>query len=227
MESMAGKVHIDHRIPDTVVKIYPRADTQKFKCWGSGVENEKFVERLLPGLGPRVIELWQDERAEYARLKLLHGSSLRIEHIPDELLEEAGVVLGRIHSCHNATWGPLTGKPHFADPRQAFSSRFRAALRLLESVDPALADTVAAWSAPRLATAMWSGRPVLVHGDFGAANLISTRHGIRVIDWEHARWGHPTALKNPEQWLLVSGFWLMVTGWLQVDSGVVMVPGRP
>lgn len=191
MASVAGKVYIDDRIPGTVVKIYPREDTQKFKCWGSGVENEKFVERLLPGLGPPVVDLWQDERAEYARLKRLHGSALAIEHISDELLEEAGMVLGRIHSCRNTSWGPLSGKPHFADARQAFCARFRAALRLLAPVDPALADAVAAWSASRLATATWSGEPVLVHGDFGAANLISTRNGIRVIDWEHARWGHP------------------------------------
>jgi len=40
--------------------------------------------------------------------------------------------------------------------------------------------------------------------------------------------GHEgTALKNPELWLVVSGFWLMVTGWLQVDSGIVMASGRP
>ncbi len=38
---------------------------------------------------------------------------------------------------------------------------------------------------------------------------------------------HPTALKNPELWLLVSGFWLMVTRWLQVDSGIVMASGSP
>jgi len=191
MPSVAGKVHIDYRIPGTVVKTYSREDTKRFKCWGSGVENEKIVECLLPGLGPRVVNLWQDEHAEYARLTLLNGSSLRIGDISDELLEEAGMVLGRIHSCRNATWGPLAGKLHFADARQAFVSRFRAALRLLASVDPALADTVTAWSAPRLATSIWSGGPVLVHGDFGAANLISTRNGIRVIDWEHARWGHP------------------------------------
>ena len=36
-----------------------------------------------------------------------------------------------------------------------------------------------------------------------------------------------TALKNLELWLLVSGFWLMVTRWLQVDSGIVMASGSP
>jgi hypothetical protein len=36
-----------------------------------------------------------------------------------------------------------------------------------------------------------------------------------------------TALKNPELWLVVSGFWLMVTGWMQVDSGIVMASGSP
>jgi hypothetical protein len=40
-------------------------------------------------------------------------------------------------------------------------------------------------------------------------------------------WDEPTALKNPELWLLVSGLWLMVTGWLQVDSGIVMASGSP
>ncbi len=35
----------------------------------------------------------------------------------------------------------------------------------------------------------------------------------------------PTALKFPGLWLFVSGFWLMVTGWLQVDRGIVMEPG--
>jgi hypothetical protein len=35
-----------------------------------------------------------------------------------------------------------------------------------------------------------------------------------------------TALKNPELWLPVSGFWLMVTGWLQVGSGIVMASGN-
>jgi hypothetical protein len=39
--------------------------------------------------------------------------------------------------------------------------------------------------------------------------------------------GEPTALKNPELWLVVSGFWLMVTGWMQVDSGIVMASGSP
>lgn len=189
--SVTGKVQIDHRVPGTVVKTYPYEDTLKFKCWGSGVGNEKVVERLLPGLGPRVVELWQDERAEYARLTLLRGSPLRIEHLSDELLEEAGIVLGRIHSCRHARWGSLNGKLHFTDARQAFSSRFRAALRLLAGVDPVLADAITAWSAPRLAAAVWSGEPVLVHGDFGPANLIKTPNGIRVVDWEHARWGHP------------------------------------
>jgi hypothetical protein len=37
----------------------------------------------------------------------------------------------------------------------------------------------------------------------------------------------PTALKNLELWLSVSGFWLMVTRWLQVDSGIVMASGGP
>ena len=42
-----------------------------------------------------------------------------------------------------------------------------------------------------------------------------------------AQWVAATALKNPELWLVVSGFWLMVTGWMQVDSGIVMASGSP
>jgi aminoglycoside phosphotransferase (APT) family kinase protein len=186
-----GKVRVDHSFPGSVVKTYPRADTLRFKCWDSGVYNEAVAGRLLPDIVPRTLGVWQDTLAEYARLEWLDGDRLDPVDAPDRDLRRLGEILGRIHSCEHHVWGTLSGRIRFTSAREAFASRFQSAVRLLTEVDPELAADVASWSGPRLEAAGWDGRPTLVHGDFGAANVICGGDHIRIIDWEHARWGHP------------------------------------
>jgi len=186
----AGKVSRDPTtVPPTAVKTYSSVDTARFKCWGSGVANERTARRLLGDAVPQVVDVWADGEAEYARLEWLDGRPLDLGAPAD--LVAAGRLLGAVHACTGTWWGSLDGAHRFGDQRAAFASRFQAGVRLLAGHEPALAARVEGWSAPRLAAAGWRGEPRLVHGDFGPNNLLRCGAVVRVLDWEHARWGHP------------------------------------
>lgn len=187
----SGKVRLDPLDPDSVVKTYPREDTKQYKCWGSGAGNESLVHPLLPDIVPRTVAIWSDDTAEYTRLERLPGGRFDSTTATEDCLRHVGRVLGRIHSCRHRTWGSLDGRFHFTSAAEAVGSRFEAAVRLMARVDPLLARDTRSWGAEHLQSSRWDGEPTLVHGDFGPANLVRRGERIGVVDWEHARWGHP------------------------------------
>lgn len=172
-----------------VVKRYPRTDTLAYKCWGSGVANEKLVKPLIAARVPTLIRTWSDATDEYAELAWVRGHHPGVP-VAAPVANTIGRLLGELHSHSQNWWGSLDGKHKFSSAAEAFGSRFVAAVNLLGRSHPVLAGAVAAWARPRLADVRLPGPPVLVHGDFGPANLLVDRE-IAVIDWEHARWGHP------------------------------------
>jgi hypothetical protein len=72
----------------------------------------------------------------------------------------------------------------------------------------------------------WSDRMIAETAGLSPGTVAQIRARSTTGSGQSNRVGR-TALKNPELWLVVSGFWLMVTGWLQVDSGIVMASGSP
>jgi len=173
------------------VKRYDRADTARFKCWGSGVRNEEIARRLLGDVVPRTLATWTEGEAELAALEWLEAAPFASGAGAGHGLEAAGRLLGRIHAQRGKRCGSLDGSCAFENHRSAFESRFRAGVGLLRGRDSELADRVAGWAAPRLAE-LGTDRPTaLVHGDFGPANLLGQGERLWVIDWEHARWGDP------------------------------------
>lgn len=181
------------RRPDgspVAVKSYPRADTAVYKCWGSGAGNERLAALLLPGLRiPRAYRVWTDGDGEYAELGWLSGGTLT-PPLDGETLHRAGRLLGRLHRCRGGWWGSLDGAHRFASAAAAFADRFAAAVQLLSRSHADLAAAVREWVGPRLAGLRLTGPPCLVHGDFGPRNLVAGAE-LGLIDWEHARWGHP------------------------------------
>lgn len=107
------------------------------------------------------------------------------------------LTLGRIHTQRGSYWGSLDGRWRFATCRDALRSRLAAATNLVGTCEPALAARIPAWTDTALDELAGLGPPVLVHGDFGVGNLL-LNSGIRVLDWEHARWGdvHEDRVKN-------------------------------
>jgi hypothetical protein len=181
------------RRPDgtpVAVKSYPRADTAAYKCWGSGVANERLVAPLLPGVRvPHTYRVWVEGGAEHAELAWLPGTRPAVP-LDAAALRRAGRLLGRVHGCRGGWWGSLDGRYRFETAAGAFADRFAAAVRLLARGHPELATAVRRWAGPRLGALRLTGPPRLVHGDFGPANLV-TGATLGLLDWEHARWGHP------------------------------------
>jgi aminoglycoside phosphotransferase (APT) family kinase protein len=171
-----------------VVKRYPRTDTIAFKCWGSGVQNERLVEPVVAARVPTLIRTWSDATDEYAELAWVAGSHPSVP-IGPSLAKAVGRLLGEVHTHRQEWWGSLDGTHRFSSAADAFRDRFAAAMALLGGSHADLAAAVEAWARPRLDDIGLPGPPVLVHGDFGPANLL-IGPGIAVIDWEHARWGH-------------------------------------
>jgi hypothetical protein len=182
---------VRHDGPGTsiVVKRYARADTAAYKCWGSGVRNEGLVEPLVPVRVPTLLRAWADGTDEYAELAWVEGHRPDVPVSPD-LARTLGRILGGLHAQQQDWWGSLDGVHRFASAAEAFRSRFAAAIVLLGRSQPELAAAAAEWAHPRLARLHLAGPPCLVHGDFGPANLLVGPQ-IAVLDWEHARWGHP------------------------------------
>jgi aminoglycoside phosphotransferase (APT) family kinase protein len=228
-----GKAWLEERSGKrTVVKIYPHGDTARFKCWGSGVRNERIARLFLGEHVPMTFSVWTDHQADYAELEWLSGSPLRTDVATALDVLTAGEMLGRIHSHRSNWWGSLDGVYRFSDPRTALQSRFALAVTLLRDHDAWLAERVANWAVTLMNNVGLAGPPVLVHGDFGPSNLIRSGDGQSILDWEHARWGNAVedwaklrfAAKFPEP----NGFGngegvleLLETGWTRVTGDPV------
>jgi hypothetical protein len=167
------------------LKTYPAADTARFKCWGSGSRNEATARRRLGPIVPELVHWAFDDQAEFAWLEWIDGDP---PTGTDEFYLAAGRTLGRIHTQPGPYWGSLDGVWQFPTCRDALRSRFAAGVDLLAIADAGLAAQVRDWAAAALDRLTVHRAPVLVHGDFGLGNLLLD-HGIRVLDWEHARWG--------------------------------------
>jgi aminoglycoside phosphotransferase (APT) family kinase protein len=226
-----GKVQ---RLPPgscTAIKTYPHSNTLRFKCWGSGASNERIARELLGDVVPSTLELWYDDAAEYARLEWIDGVHFDPARMDEADLVAAGRLLGRIHSTHGAGWGSLDGAYAYPDPASAFAARFAAAVALLAEHDVRLARQVSSWSLPLLAWVRWDGPSTLVHGDYGLANLIRRQGRIHVLDWEHARWGHPeedwTKIRLVSRFPEPSGFGRATEALPLLEEGWSAVTGRP
>jgi aminoglycoside phosphotransferase (APT) family kinase protein len=182
----------------SVLKTYPRADTERFKCWGSGALNEAHVRPLLGSVVPTVLSAWADSEAEYVSLERIEADPFDAATASADQLAAAGRMLARIHGTRGTYWGALYGGYRFDDPLAALGTRIGAAVRLLGSQEPDLAEWLLRWTSWRLGAVTWVERPTLVHGDYGPANLLCAEDGLRVIDWEFARWGDPL-----EDWAMI------------------------
>jgi hypothetical protein len=176
-----------------VIKRYPYQETKRFKCFGSGSRNESFLPRPIAALAPSLLAYSLSEDEEIVTLEHCAGQRLEIGEIGYAEAEEAGSVLGQIHSIQGDSFGSLDGSYRFPSLRDAFAPRWQVAIELLSSLDKMLAEKIDnqgrlcfhhldRWHSPRL-----------VHGDFGLANLLWSplRHVSSVLDWEHARFGDP------------------------------------
>lgn len=168
-------------------KYYSAADTAKFKCWGSGYRNEQIVATLLGSAVPAVVDTWSEESGDFITYRWVEGAPVA----PGREFA-VGALLGRIHSVVGPHWGSLDNRHTFADGVSALASRWDFAMRLIRSVDPGFSSIVERWGDRVLAALDVPGLPRLVHGDFGPANLLDTGGDLVALDWEHARWGHPS-----------------------------------
>jgi hypothetical protein len=167
-----------------VLKTYPAADTARFKCWGSGSRNEAIARRRLGTIVPELVHWAFDDHAEFAWLEWIDGDSPRGT---DELCVAAGRTLGRVHTQAGPYWGSLDGVWRFRTCRDALRSRFAAGVNLLAIAG--LAARVRGGAGAALDRLTVHRAPALVvHGDLGLGNLLLDQ-GVRVLDWEHARWG--------------------------------------
>ena len=195
---LGGKVFKESGSAPAVLKVYSRRDTERFKCWGSGARNEDIVRDFLGSAVPEIVAAWSDQTTEYVRLEWIEGQTFDATQANAEQMNAAGQLLGRIHTFRSGSWGALNGMPSFGDGSAAFTSRFTAAIRLLAKEHRSLSDRLERWVGDAMTRVQWDEPATLVHGDFGPANLLWSGGHLRVIDWEHARWGHPR-----EDWALI------------------------
>jgi aminoglycoside phosphotransferase (APT) family kinase protein len=176
-----------------IVKRYSYTETKRFKCFGSGSQNEAFLPSPIADWTPSLLAYSSSTDEEMATLEYREGQHLKGEEIGYAEAEEIGRVLGQIHSIQGNLFGSLDGSYQFRSLKEAFVPRWQVAVDLLSSLDESLARKVDkqgrlyfqyldTWPLPRL-----------VHGDFGLANILwsPSRHISSVLDWEHARFGDP------------------------------------
>lgn len=175
------------------LKRYPHAETAQFKVFGSGYLNESFLPRALSADVPNIISHGQTPHDDYAYLELIKGTCRAAEALSCLEARACGTILGKINRQRGHWFGSLDGKYKYASWRESWIPRWKVMVRLLESVDRQLAERTASWGAAMLTRVDDTFNPFLVHGDYGPGNLIWTAGRCEpvVIDWEHARFGHP------------------------------------
>lgn len=179
-----------HAGQDCVLRMFSPQDTERYKCWGSGSGNDRVAAALLPDLVPQAVGHWTQDGVEVTAQRWVAAPTLLDVGVDRRTCALAGTALGTIHRQRGSGPGSLDGAYRFADQAEAFASRWRHAVRLVAHHGSALAQALDAWGAPRLRLAGGT-EARLVHGDFGASNLLVSGERCHVIDWEHARWGDP------------------------------------
>lgn len=176
-----------------VAKHYPRDETELYKCYGSGYRNEAIVGGRCDVPLPRALDFRDTESEQIAYLELLDGDPRRAIDLGSSESSVAGALLGDIHRTCGDWFGPLDGCRRYGSWHEAWRPRWRTMLGVVETVDQKLAERLAEWGDFVLDEFSLQTPPRLVHGDFGPGNLMWLRQGrgAAVIDWEHARYGHP------------------------------------
>jgi hypothetical protein len=175
------------------LKRYPHAETARYKVYGSGYLNESLLPDILSGDVPRIVRHGRTADDDYAYLELISGVCWPTADLTQAQVRACGFMLGKIHQQRGQWFGSLDGEHRYSSWPDSWRPRWEVMVSLLRDADSALADEVARWGTARLASLPITCGPRLVHGDYGPANLIwvTGRPMPRVIDWEHARFGHP------------------------------------
>lgn len=179
-----------HAGRDCVVRRFSPQDTERYKCWGSGSGNDRVAAALLPDLVPEPLGHWTQDGTEVTAQLWVAAPTLLDAGVDRRNCALAGATLGTIHRQRGSGPGSLDGAHRFDGQAEAFASRWGHAVRLVAHHGAALAEALDAWGTARMhLTGRAEAR--LVHGDFGASNLLVAGERCHVIDWEHARWGDP------------------------------------
>ena len=159
---------------------------------GSGSRNEALVPPPLKPYVPRLLAYARSHGTETVTLERAPGAAISPRRVESAHAEVAGALLGLVHSQRGVAFGSLDAKYVFPSQQSAFTARWDVAMRLLRTCDDTLARDTDAWARPRLRRLPATLEPRLVHGDYGAANLLWTEPGrVAIVDWEHARYGDP------------------------------------
>lgn len=175
------------------LKRYPHAETAQFKVFGSGYINERLVPEVLSADVPKVISHGRTSYEEFAYIEIINGRSVFAKNLTHLEAQACGLMLGKINRQHGHWFGSLDGKYTYASWRESWIPRWKVMVRLLEGKDRHLSEETDSWGTSMLARIDENFSPFLVHGDYGPGNLIwpPDRSEPMVIDWEHARFGHP------------------------------------
>jgi hypothetical protein len=215
------------------LKKYPHAETARYKVYGSGYLNESLLPGALSAAVPRIICHGRTAHDDYAYMEFIDGRHRPAENLSQPEVHACGSMLGKIHQQRGRWFGSLNGEYRYTSWRDSWRPRWEVMIRLLRDADDALADKVNCWGKARLASLRETCDPCLVHGDYGPGNLIwvERRPLPVVIDWEHARFGHPAEdwakiflaeifrEANGFSWAIgscTSGLW---QGWLDACEG--------
>ena len=184
-------------------KVYLFSETAQFKCFGSGHINESFLPSNIRAFTPRVLGTRKTAATEETYLSILPGNRLPGHLMNQRQVRVAGERLRNIHNIRGKWFGSLDGRYRFNNWKDAWGRRWEVMLKLVRSARSDLADDLENWGKQLLPEIDSQWEPCLVHGDYGPANLLwpSEKCAPWVLDWEHARYGHPA-----EDWakLLVS-----------------------
>jgi hypothetical protein len=174
-------------------KVYPADESARFKCYGSGHLNEGRLPRVAATFAPALISATTGPGGDEAYLERLPGMPLRVDQLDQRQAGAAGARLAAIHAARGEWYGSLDGTHRYADWAGSWTPRWKLMITLVAGLDWKLAADLDAWGRSKLSSVHDGTPPTLVHGDFGPANLLWSANDPRpwVIDWEHARFGHP------------------------------------